>query len=245
MKKLESIHWGALVLLGATSFAVAAGCSDGAATGGGTNPETASGSYAIVVNPDAMEAIPVGISGTDGVPAPLKGMLMRAATECGVGTSQSGNGVPRVSPNLEKSYARLNDTANLDVRKLFSATPVDKCDRVLEQTEALVCMADKLAQIADAVGSLRWQVAPSTEACSAAGVPNEGPFAVPWTIPPQAEKDRFIARDLALHVLATAARLEGTALPVGGGAFTCAEVYGALDAQQATPAMVDAAAART
>jgi len=153
MKKLDSVHWGALVLLGATSFVVAAGCSDGVAAGGGTNPETATGSYAIVVNPDAMQPIAIGATATNGspaVPETRRALLLRAATECRVGYVQEDKSSPRVSPNLEKSYARLNDTANLDVRKLFSSTPVDKCDRVLEQTEALVCMADKLAQVADA-----------------------------------------------------------------------------------------------
>jgi hypothetical protein len=236
-----------IVSLGAVSFLVSAtvlstGCSDGARSGGEGPIETATGSYALVVNPQGMNSITVGAGPGGAVSTELKALLLRAGTECGVGTSPSGNGVPRVSPNLEKSYARLNDTANLDVRKLFSATPVDKCDRVLEQTEALVCMADKLAQISDAVGALRWDrvaVPEAAEAAGVAGVALEDEFNAPWTIPPQAEKDRFIARDLALHVLATAARLEGTALPVGGGAFTCAEVYGALDAQQPTPAMVD------
>ena len=215
----------------------ASGCSDSATATTGDPTDLVSGSYALVVAPDSMPPLTIGAGGTD--TTAMKGLLLRAASECRVGKASDPKFRPLTSKNLEKVVPNFSDTTG-DPRLLFSTTPAAKCDQVLEQTEALVCMADKLAAIAEAVGSLRWENIPEGPALEAAGVSSKESYGLPWTIPPQAEKDRFIARDLALHVLALAARLEGSPLPVGGGVFTCGEIYAALDAQKPSATMVDA-----
>jgi hypothetical protein len=224
-------------------------CSSSESGGAAPEPlDDGQSTHALTVTPDGQPAFPIaGVGGAAGAGASTRLLLMRAGVECGVGKASFSTGETfAFAPQLDGTMLNFASTGDSYPLTRGGASAIPRtCDERLAQTEALVCMADKLAQIADAVGSLRWELPPSEAACTAAGVESKGNFAVPWTIPPQAEKDRFIARDLALHVLATAARLEGTALPVGGGAFTCAEVYGALDAQQPTPAMVDAAAART
>lgn len=230
-----------LALVGAATFS-ASGCSDGATATTGDPTDVVSGSYALVVAPDATPPLTIGVGGTD--TTAMKGLLLRAASECRVGLRRDEDIRPFVSANVAAVVPNFSDTTG-DPRRLFSATPAAKCDQVLEQTEALVCMADKLAAIGDAVGSLRWETIPDLRAREAAGVASEERYALPWTIPPQAEKDRFIARDLALHVLALAARLEGSPLPVGGGLFTCGEIYAALDAQKPSATMVDANVAIT
>ena len=87
----------------------------------------------------------------------------------------------------------------------------DCADRLLLE-QNLICTADKLAQISDAVGDVVWpaatigDVAPPTTDCVYG--PEDGgigvgacQFGSQWDIPPQADSDRFIVRDLAIHTL--------------------------------------------
>ena len=87
----------------------------------------------------------------------------------------------------------------------------DCADRLLLE-QNLICTADKLAQISDAVGDVVWPAAtngdfaPPTTDCVYG--PEDGgigvgacQFASQWDIPPQADSDRFIVRDLAIHTL--------------------------------------------
>ncbi len=89
------------------------------------------------------------------------------------------------------------------------------CSGRLYMEQSLVCVADKLSQIADAVGDVIWPPLP-IGACPPtspyeygegdAAVLGNGTgtceYAAGWDIPPQADADRFIARDLAIHTLA-------------------------------------------
>jgi hypothetical protein len=80
---------------------------------------------------------------------------------------------------------------------------------VLEQ--ALLCVADKLAEIGDAVGNVVWPADPNivgsgslqyTYGSEDGGLyPLSELFFSQWTIPPQSDGDRFIVRDLAIHTL--------------------------------------------
>ncbi|MBI2389824.1 MAG: hypothetical protein HYV09_09550 [Deltaproteobacteria bacterium] len=109
------------------------------------------------------------------------------------------------------------------------AQPPSSCDKLLQNEETLLCTADKLKEIADAVGPITW---PNKNADgNAVALPPPLP-SLPWTIPPQAAKDRFIARDLAIHVLAQIARLDPSPLAASGavGDRTCTKYY--LDAIQ-------------
>lgn len=67
------------------------------------------------------------------------------------------------------------------------------CDEILVGEEILVCTADRLAEIADSISTLTWPL-------------NTGNTVV--KIPPQASQDKFIARDLAINVLAHLADLD-------------------------------------
>jgi hypothetical protein len=83
-------------------------------------------------------------------------------------------------------------------------TMLDTCDDVLYREEVLLCAADRLAEIGDSATTIYWQTKDYNETQSAAAL-EAHPIKV--TIPPQATKDRFIARDVALNVLGHLARL--------------------------------------
>jgi hypothetical protein len=123
------------------------------------------------------------------------------------------------------------------------------CDVEMIQEQNLLCIADKLAAIGDAVGTIVWPaVDPSLQQleldCAGSGTTSfsYGSDAAPpacspdlyvtWSIPPQADNDRFIVRDLAIHTLgliptidnleaAPASACPNTTAPV----CTCAELY--------------------
>jgi hypothetical protein len=102
-------------------------------------------------------------------------------------------------------------------------------DRI-QLEDSLLCVADKLAEVADAVGPVVWKhekalkfldpkapysygTPPSTKDEHA----SDDLFA-PWTVPPQADKDRFIVRDLAIHVLAHIPYLDAMKIEQGPSA---------------------------
>lgn len=102
------------------------------------------------------------------------------------------------------------------------------CDEILVGEEALLCVADRLAEIADAVDTIVWHDVGYYRPDSAGAAPFQ-PLTV--RIPPQATKDRFITRDLALNVLGHLVRLDdlspgwNTKVERMGG---CSEAYHAL-----------------
>jgi hypothetical protein len=95
------------------------------------------------------------------------------------------------------------------------------CDQVLQEEETLVCIADKLAQVADTVGPITYETAAFKLTAS-------GPILVtqPWVIPPQSEANKFIVRDLAINVLAHVPMIDAFRGSNFNGLFqTCAEGY--------------------
>jgi hypothetical protein len=111
---------------------------------------------------------------------------------------------------------------------------------LLEREEHLLCIADKLAEIADAVGPVVWRHEGARGAFknyADAGAATYEPGSVTteypdlakvWTIPPQADKDRFIVRDLAIYALAHIPYLDALRIagPEGGdSSYTMNEVY--------------------
>ena len=96
------------------------------------------------------------------------------------------------------------------------------CDAVVEYEETLACIADKLAEVSEAVAPIRWSKVPPFPTTT--GMPPG-----PWVIPPQATKDRFIARDLAIHTLAHIGLVDlaRPTLPLlfFGRTDTCATIY--------------------
>jgi hypothetical protein len=68
-----------LALVGAATFS-ASGCSDSATPTTGDPTDFVSGSYALVVAPDATQPLTIAAGSTD--VAGTKGLLLRAASEC-------------------------------------------------------------------------------------------------------------------------------------------------------------------
>jgi hypothetical protein len=146
----------------------------------------------------------------------------------------NGGGIIRIDPNFipdltapEKDLVvgaalacKLDPQATAipvwtDAWFVFKSRP-RACDQLLLDEQVLLCMADKLAEVADAVDTVIWDF-------PAGYIPTTVLPPPPWVIPPQADMDRFITRDAAIAVLAHLAQLDGTT--VGSDATTCSAQY--------------------
>jgi hypothetical protein len=78
------------------------------------------------------------------------------------------------------------------------------CDAYVYREEQLLCTADRLAQVGDSAGTVYWDSREYVGSDSS-GYPITDPIKI--TIPPQATKDKFIARDMALNALGHLSRL--------------------------------------
>ncbi|MFO0570862.1 MAG: hypothetical protein U0263_34815 [Polyangiaceae bacterium] len=91
------------------------------------------------------------------------------------------------------------------------ATTFSTCEELLAVEEVLLCAADRLNEIANAVAPITW---PSLNSGLVTYTKNPEGSAAPaymhdeWVIPPQSTKDKFVVRDLAINVLANLARLD-------------------------------------
>lgn len=83
--------------------------------------------------------------------------------------------------------------------------------------ETLLCTADKLTELADAIAPIRWS--------EAGKKPPKGFPEGDWVIPPQKPEDQFVARDLALHLLANLATTDPRKFKVEGVPTTCADLF--------------------
>ncbi len=81
------------------------------------------------------------------------------------------------------------------------------CDDILYHEELTLCIADKLASVADAVGPLTWE-GPGWSGVGLDAITTFHAYNATWVIPPQKTRDRFVARDLAINALAHLARLD-------------------------------------
>jgi hypothetical protein len=128
------------------------------------------------------------------------------------------------------------------------------CSGRLLTEQNLLCIADKLAAIGDAVGTVVLPATPpvlpsgddtpaicgvgspgavpvqygTSDPGSAQGYPSDCPFFMEWDIPPQADGDRFVIRDLAIHtlgVLATADSLPTTGCTSGSAVCACSTMF--------------------
>jgi hypothetical protein len=177
-------------------------------------------------------------------------LIKAAATECGMVGDPSNTISSQGSQFLgdirfqdiirqENNQQRITGYVPVD---LWSLTPDNSaisysmfpkapatCDEVLEDEETLVCVADKLAQLADTVGPLTWH---AVRFLPGASNPQD---TLEWIIPPPAEQEKFIVRDLAMEVLAQIPMFDAdwyvTLVPNGPSlAFdmTCSVAYGAF-----------------
>ena len=88
---------------------------------------------------------------------------------------------------------------------LYETNGLQSCSGRLLTEQNLVCVADKLGAVADAVGTVVWpalDAQPGTYNYGGGTDPVGGLTVAEWDIPPQADSDRFIVRDLAIHTLA-------------------------------------------
>ena len=113
---------------------------------------------------------------------------------------------------------------------------IRSCDQGLYYQEALLCAANRLAQVADSVGTMTWTTAdPNVPGSSDPPDPADD---ITVTVPPQATEDRFIARDIALNVLAHLARAQLiTPAPIvwDDNQRTCVDAYGEVAATGIVP----------
>lgn len=103
--------------------------------------------------------------------------------------------------------------------------PPSSCSALVIYSEQLLCIANELARVAEAVAPVTWDKIHSSPV---PGIPDG-----PWTLPPQRNADRFILRDLAIYMLATLA-LNDLWIPSNappGTTTTCSEAF----AQAAQP----------
>jgi hypothetical protein len=174
-----------------------------------------------------------------------------AAAECGMIGDASGSyrtGVGTIPGYATDSrYAGLEQMAKLGRRTLAQAPLVfpwlaegswylfpkapSTCDEVLEDEETLLCIADKLAETADSIAPVTWE---NVRWLYQPTVANSD---LVYQIPPQAETSKFIARDLAISVLAHMALLDATSFgdPVRGGPEawpgpSCSAMYAGAEA---------------
>ena len=228
-----------------------AGCSSESSPAEASAPgDFAQSAHALVVNVDRLEPLRFGPASVIAAEQSRTALLLtRAAAQCGIGNTKmkaesTGAVFPPSGRTLRVSTSRSAVFAPFESSGGPSVPAT--CDERLEQVGALVCMADQFAQIGDAVGSLRWEETLTTFAIAGLSPELVKTGDIPWTIAPQSQRDRFIARDLALALLATAAKLEATPMVLAPGsagsqtvALSCGEIYAAIDKGQAPANMLD------
>lgn len=154
-------------------------------------------------------------------------LLWGAAQECGVGlpgASTSGAPIPGSADNVALEVAVLHPWESPPGGGLvqFYFPPRAGCDALTLQQEALVCMAGKLKELADAVAPVTW-TRPD---------PTITGLAAPWVFPPQTSASKYGLRDLAVYALANATLLDLWRIDysVAGTSFesrVCVDAYAA------------------
>ena len=224
----------------AASVAVSAvGCSGPQVIPAGAG-EYAETSHALVVDIGGeqqsigVNATPQSAAGSDGLPENAESLVAAAAAECGVGlvALPKQGGVSASARMLARGINLFpSSTTSKLAAPFFGGNEAMTCDEATERVEALVCVAGKLSELSDAVGRTEWShvagvsaslVVPTLSAANA----RRGDS---WSIHPPADRDRFIARDLALHALVVAARVDATPVTLSGAtSATCSQIYAAL-----------------
>jgi hypothetical protein len=137
-------------------------------------------------------------------------LVSRAALLCGADGS--------VLPDLVAQDSPWTAYSNSISWYIFLNHNDSSCAAHLFEQQTLLCVADKLAEIGDAVSTIVWpagncSINPAAFTYGSDAAPQPLNCTEPeWDIPPQADADRFIVRDLAIHTLGMVAALD--ALPV-------------------------------
>lgn len=145
-------------------------------------------------------------------------LMYAAAAECGVGTGVEASPLlGSMTPEFPTWNRRADGTRAYSMFPRMPAT----CDEVIAYEDALVCTAGRLARVADAPATIEWSAVEKLPTIN--GLPPGK-----WELPPQGEDSRFIARDLARHLLASVAVVDMTVpsgAPEDGSFGTCAAAY--------------------
>lgn len=181
-----------------------------ASTGAPDKKEPSSKAQTVIITPEGGVTTDSDLGTTLGW-----ALVYGAAYECGFGSNRSYEHYPIgqdpvITPWSGGSY-------------FIFFNPPEACDEQLAYQEAMLCISDKLAEVADTPARLTWSKVPAEPTTT--GMPPG-----PWEIPPQASKDRFIARDLAIHILAILGYTDLLTYDSPPGATnptrTCARAYG-------------------
>jgi hypothetical protein len=145
-------------------------------------------------------------------------VLIPAAAECGVGDPLGDN------PALTQHVAVTPTWADGGFA-MFPNAPTT-CDEMLAQAEAMLCTAGQILRASEAVAPTQWNAVGRIPAAGVAGATIPPDF-LPgtWTIPPVAEENKFILRDVAMHLLANVAVADMTRPSAGTDGATCSELY--------------------
>jgi hypothetical protein len=143
-------------------------------------------------------------------------LLDRVAVQCAQGAipQSSGDFFDGLIGNVFQPW----NTGNPVGQWFIFPNPASSCSGRLYQEQVLLCTADKLGEIGDAVGTVVLPALPVGDVGGDAGpflfgsgdAPSGGPFFDEWDVPPQADADRFIVRDLAIHTLGILAATDAT-----------------------------------
>ncbi len=162
-------------------------------------------------------------------------LLTAAALECGANTQNAARVANGEAPALASVVAMPWNPVS-DAWYIFAGKALDgatnagtakfsSCDDIVAHAEILLCTADKLLELTESVGVVVWN---GVKYAPDGTFPEE--VRQPWLIPPQASRDKFVARDLAINALAHLARLllERPATTTATQTWaTCAEGYAA------------------
>ncbi len=164
-------------------------------------------------------AAPVDVRDQGGTPIDLAsfpgkepGWLLSyaAAKQCRMEFARSDRPIPPYATRIrEEPWGFTDSTAwyHYGQKGNSEGQRFTSCDDVLYHEELTLCIADKLASIADAVGPLTWD-GPGWSGSGWDSIQTFAAYNDTWVIPPQKARDRFIVRDLAINALAHLARLD-------------------------------------
>ncbi|HMR10299.1 MAG TPA: hypothetical protein PKA88_31195, partial [Polyangiaceae bacterium] len=122
-------------------------------------------------------------------------LVYGAAAECGMVPESGPADTFLLNEAVVPPWGALPSGGN--AWSIFQRRP-ESCSEQLQQSQTLLCIAGELNALASAIAPVRWEAV--AKAAPLPGIP-----AGPWVLKPQAQRDRFIFRDLAIYMLATLA----------------------------------------
>ena len=144
-------------------------------------------------------------------------LVYGAAAECGMVPESGPADTFLLNEAVVPPWGALPSGGN--AWSIFQRRP-ESCSEQLQQSQTLLCIAGELNALASAIAPVRWEAV--AKAAPLPGIP-----AGPWVLKPQAQRDRFIFRDLAIYMLATLALNDTWPVPrfIDSGFTSCSKVF--------------------